>query len=73
MKRSFKNKVKEYRLKALIGTKQELSKMTGINRSTLSLIENNKLPLSLSNALRIAKALRCSLDDLFETEGNPNE
>ena len=68
-----KNRIRECRLKALVGTQKELARMSGIHPETISALESNHVRLSSQNALRIAKALRCSLDDLFETEGNPNE
>ena len=43
--------------------------MTGISRSTISALENNRLFLSSHYALLIAEALKCSLNDLYEERG----
>jgi len=44
----------------------ELSRRTGIERTTLSTLENNRRFLSIEHALLIKEALGCSLDDLYE-------
>lgn len=62
----YRNRVKECRLRGLVAKQEELSKMTGISRSTINALENNRLFLSSPYALLIAEALNCSLDDLFE-------
>jgi DNA-binding XRE family transcriptional regulator len=50
----------------MVGKQEELARMTGINRSTISALENNRLFLSSRNALLISEALGCRLDDLYE-------
>jgi len=62
----YRNRVRDCRLKALIAKQEELSKKTGIPRSTINALENNRRFLSSHYALLIAEALDCSLDDLFE-------
>ncbi|MFH1491166.1 MAG: helix-turn-helix domain-containing protein [Pseudomonadota bacterium] len=62
----YRNKVREIRLRALIATQTELAKLTGIDRTTISHIENQRFPLSIKHALAIREALGCSLDDLYE-------
>ena len=62
----YRNRLRECRLKAMVSKQEDLSKMTGIHRSTLSAIENNRLFLSAPYALLIAEALGCSLDELYE-------
>ena len=61
----YKNRVKQCRLKALVETQADLAKLTGISRSTLNNIENNKIFLSSYYGLIIAEALGCSLSDLY--------
>jgi len=62
----YRNRVHECRLKAMVSKQEDLSKMTGIHRSTLSALENNRIFLSAPYALLIAEALGCSLDQLYE-------
>ncbi len=42
-----------------------LSSISGVQSATLSRMENNKALGSLKNYMRIAKALRCKLSELF--------
>ena len=65
-KRKFRNRLRKCRLRAMIATQEELAKLTGIDRTTMSAIENNRLFLSSSYALIFKEVLGCSLDDLFE-------
>ena len=66
VRKRYKNRVKQCRLKALVETQADLAKLTGISRSTLNNIENNKIFLSSYYGLLIAEALGCSLSDLYE-------
>ena len=75
-KRRYKNRLRKCRLRAMIATQEELARLTGINRTTISAIENQRLFLSTPYALVFKEALGCSLDDLFEeveTEQSDNE
>ena len=63
--RDYRNHVLECRLRALVRTQQELARRTGINRTTISALERNRIFLSSYHALVIAEALGCSLDDLY--------
>ena len=75
-KSKYRNKLRQCRLKAMIRNQEELSKLTGIDRTTISAIENQRLFLSTPYALVFKEALGCSLDDLFEeveTEQSGNE
>ena len=65
----YRNRIRECRLLALVARQQELAAMTGIPRTALSALENNRRPLSSNYALRIAAALKCSMDDLYERSG----
>jgi DNA-binding XRE family transcriptional regulator len=64
--RQYRNRVRECRLKAMVARQEELARMTGIGRTTISALENNRLFLSAPYALIIAEVLGCSLDDLYE-------
>ena len=65
-KRKYRNRLRKCRLRAMIATQEELAKLTGIDRTTISAIENNRLFLSSRYALIFKEVLGCSLDDLFE-------
>jgi len=63
---NYENRVRECRLKAMIAKQDMLAQMTGIPRSTINALENNKQFLSSHYALIIAEVLRCKLDDLYK-------
>lgn len=63
--KQYHNRVRECRLRAMVAKQEDLSKMTGISRSTINALENNRLFLSSSYALLIAEALGCKLDELY--------
>lgn len=65
-----KNRLRECRLRALIASQSELARKTGIDRTTISALENNRLALSIHNALRIKGVLGCSLDELYQVTHN---
>ena len=65
-KRKYRNRLRKCRLLAMIATQEELSRLTGIDRTTISAIENQRLFLSTPYALIFKETLGCSLDDLFE-------
>jgi len=61
------HRVKELRQR--LGLSQEdLSKITNIPRTTISAIESEKAVPSVDYALRLAKALRCTVEELFGKE-----
>lgn len=62
----YRNRVRECRLRGMMAKQEDLSRMTGISRSTMNALENNRLFLSSPYALLIAEALGCRLDDLYE-------
>lgn len=66
VRRRYRNRVRECRLGAMVAKQDELAKLTGIGRTTISALENNRLFLSAPYALIIAEVLGCSLDDLYE-------
>jgi DNA-binding XRE family transcriptional regulator len=45
---------------------EDLAKLTGISRSTINALENNRLFLSSPYALLIAEALGCGIGELYE-------
>lgn len=63
--RRYRNRVRECRLMAMVEDQEDLAKLTGISRTTLSAIENNRLFLSAPYALLIAEALGCDLGELY--------
>mgnify|MGYP005840362557 CR=1 FL=1 len=62
----YRNRVRECRLRGLIISEAELARRTGIERTTLSALENNRRFLSIEHALLIREVLGCSLDELYE-------
>lgn len=64
--RQYRNRIRECRLQALVAHQDDLANMTGISRSTINALENNRLFLSSPYALLIAEALNCKLDELYE-------
>ena len=65
MRSRYRNRVRECRLRALIISEAELSRRTGIERTTLSALENNRRFLCIEHALLLKEVLGCSLDDLY--------
>jgi len=70
---TYQNRIRSCRLRAEIVHQSDLSRRTGISRSTLNALENNKLFLSSTYALLISETLGCKLDDLFEKKQRANE
>ena len=66
MRSRYRNQVRECRLRGLIISEAELSRRTGIERTTLSALENNRRFLCIEHALLIREVLGCSLDDLYQ-------
>lgn len=62
----YRNRVRECRLRGLIISEAELARRTGIERTTLSALENNRRFLCIEHALLIREVLGCSLNDLYE-------
>lgn len=63
------NKVKDYRIKLGL-SQEELSQITNIPRTTISSIESGKVLPSVDYAIRLARALKCSVEELFTQEEN---
>ncbi|MGB9873627.1 MAG: substrate-binding domain-containing protein [Hydrogenobacter sp.] len=64
------NRVKSYRLKKGL-SQEDLSTLTEIPRTTISAIETGKALPSVDYALRLAKALGCTVEELFSPEEEP--
>jgi len=58
------NRIKEYRQKLGL-SQEELSKITGIPRTTISSIESGNVMPSVDYAIRLARAFGCSVEELF--------
>lgn len=63
---TYRNRVRECRLRALIASQAELARRAGICRTAICALENNRIPLCISCAMLIRRAISCSLDDLYE-------
>lgn len=62
----YRNRLRQCRLRSLISTQLELADKSGIDHTTISALESNRLFLSIRYALRLKEVLGCSLDDLYE-------
>ena len=62
----YRNCLRRCRLRGLIISEAELARRTGIERTVISALENNRRFLSIEQALLIKEVLGCSLDDLYE-------
>lgn len=67
-----KGKLKNCRLSIILKVSNisqiELSEMTGISDTQISQYINDKRIMSLSNAWIVAHVLRCSIEDLYESD-----
>lgn len=61
------NKLKEYRAKINVN-QQEMGKLVGVSRQTISQIERGDYSPSVTLALKIAKVFEVSVDDIFYYE-----
>jgi len=59
-----KTRIKEYRAKYDM-TQEELGKLVGVRRETISFLEKGKYNPSLKLAHSISKALNATIDELF--------
>ena len=64
-----KNRLEELRRKAGL-TQQELSEKAEVSRKSINAIENGIYIPSTVLALKIAKTLKCKVEDLFELPKN---
>jgi len=63
-----KTKIKELRQKYCL-TQEDLAKKVGVRRETIVFIEKGDYNPSLNLAHAIAKALKTTIDNLFEFDG----
>lgn len=67
------NRLKEHRVRLGVN-QQDFGKLTGVSRQTISLIERGNYSPSVTLALKIAKVLDVSVEDVFYlTGGNKDE
>ena len=62
-----KNRLKEYRAKINVN-QTEMGKLVGVSRQTISQIERGDYSPSVTLALKIAKILNVSVEDIFSYE-----
>ncbi len=67
-KYDIRNELRLYRVKAGDMTQQELADTVGATRQTIVSIEKGRYNPSVGLALRIAKVLGASIEDLFQLE-----
>jgi len=60
-----KNRIKEFRAKYDL-TQEDLAKKVGVRRETIVYLEQNKYNPSLNLAHQVAKALKTTIDELFD-------
>lgn len=66
-----KNKLKDYR--AVLGiNQQEMGKLAGVSRQTISQIERGDYSPSVTLALKLAKLCNVTVEDIFEYEEDEN-
>ncbi len=63
------NKIKYYRNKVGL-TQYELAKLVGLTRRGILQIEKEQQDIKVSNAIKLAKALRTSVEELFVFSDN---
>lgn len=61
------NRLKEYRARIDVN-QQEMGKLVGVSRQTISQIERGDYSPSVSLALKLAKALDARVEDIFTYE-----
>ena len=67
-----KNRLKERRA-ALGVNQQELGRLAGVSRQTISLIERGNYSPSVTLALTLAKICGVTVEDIFSLEGENDE
>lgn len=66
------NRLKEYRAKIDVN-QQQMGKLVGVSRQTISQIERGDYSPSVTLALKIAKVFEVSVEDIFVYEEEENE
>mgnify|MGYP000397628656 FL=1 len=67
-----KNRLKEYRA-ALNVNQQELGRLAGVSRQTISLIERGDYSPSVTLALKLAKICQVTVEDIFSYTEEEND
>jgi len=67
---TYRNRLREARLKAMIPYQRALAELAGMNPAMVSRYENNRQPLSMEHALVLAAVLKCGIGDLIEVVPN---
>ena len=67
-----RNRLKERRA-ALNVNQQEMGRLCGVSRQTISLIERGDYSPSVTLALKLAKICRVTVEDIFEYEEEEDE
>ncbi|MBG9979527.1 helix-turn-helix transcriptional regulator [Facklamia sp. DSM 111018] len=62
-----KNNIKEIRL-ALNLSQKELAQLCDVSRQTINMVENDKYDPSLPLAMKLARSLNRSIEQLFELD-----
>lgn len=66
------NRLKEYRAKLGVN-QQEMGRLVGVSRQTISLIERGDYSPSVALALKLAKTCGCTVEDIFSYEEEPKD
>ena len=66
------NHLKEFRAKLNVN-QQEMGKLAGVSRQTISQIERGDYSPSVTLALKLAKICQVTVEDLFEYKEEENE
>lgn len=61
----YRNRLRECRLRALIGTQCQLSQLTGIRPGVINRWEKNRSLIPIQFALVLSKVLGCRVDELY--------
>jgi putative transcriptional regulator len=61
------NRLKEHRVRLGVN-QQEMGRLVGVSRQTISLIERGDYSPSVALALKLAKQCGCSVEDIFTYE-----
>lgn len=67
-----KNKLKDYRARLGVN-QQEMGKLAGVSRQTISQIERGDYSPSVTLALKLAKLCNVTVEDIFEYEEDEND
>lgn len=66
------NRLKEFRAKIDVN-QQEMGRMVGVSRQTISQIERGDYSPSVTLAIKIAKVFNAKVEDIFDYEEDEND